>query len=80
VRHLAIDRIEHEVQQLCFAGNVGVQGHGSDAEHLRHAAYRHGIEPFGVRHGGGCLDNIVAGQPPPRPRPKTLPVGWLQSN
>ncbi len=57
---LAVDRVEHQVEQLGLAGHVAVERHRADAETLGDPAHRRRVEPFGVgeldRRGDDPLD------------------------
>ena len=58
-RHLPVDGVEHEVEQLGFARDVGVERHGCDAESGGDPAHGHRIEPGGVRQLDRGRDDLV---------------------
>ena len=59
-RILAVDGVEHQLEQLGLAGDVAVERHRADAEAFGDPPHRRRLEPFGVgqldRRGDDPLD------------------------
>ncbi len=53
----SIGGIEHEINEVGLAWNMGVEGHGSHAQSFRHIPHRQGIHAFRVCNVYGSSHN-----------------------
>ena len=75
--HAQVEPVDHEVEQLGLARDVGVDGHRRQAGGRGDRAHRHRVEPVAVGQADGGVDDVVHRPRPARPstgRPAAVAV------